>query len=166
LFRRAGNVKFAGQEGILDRNLTILIAEDSRDDAFFLERAFRKIGLKNPVQILTDGAEVLDYLKAEGKYENRAEYPFPSVMFIDIKMPHVNGFQVLEWLRDHQDCKVIPTMVFSSSEQPEDIERAYQLGANAYFVKPNSTEQLVELLKCAYDFWARCAKPRVPMKCM
>jgi DNA-binding NarL/FixJ family response regulator len=56
-------------------------------------------------------------------------------------------------------------MVFSSSEQPEDIARAYQLGANAYLVKPNSTEQLVELLKCAYDFWARSAKPRVPMKC-
>ena len=66
-----------------------MIAEDSQDDAFFLERALRKIGLKNPVQILTDGAEVIDYLKAKGKYENRTEFPFPSVMFIDIKMPHV-----------------------------------------------------------------------------
>ena len=61
-------------------------------------------------------------------------------MFIDIKMPRLNGFEVLQWLKDHQDCKVIPTMVFSSSEHPEDIERAYQLGANAYLVKPNSTE--------------------------
>ena len=118
------------------------------------------------MQILTDGAEVLDYLKAQGKYKNRTEYPFPSVMFIDIKMPRVNGFEVLQWLKDHQDCKVIPTMVFSSSEHPEDIERAYQLGANAYLVKPNSTEQLADLLRCAYDFWARCAKPRVPMKCV
>ena len=150
----------------MDRNLTILIAEDSQDDAFFLERAFRKIGMKNPVQILTDGAEVLDYLNAKGKYENRTKYPFPSVMFIDIKMPRVNGFEVLQWLKDHQECRVIPTMVFSSSEQPEDIERAYQLGANAYFVKPNSTEQLADLLRCAYDFWARCAKPRVPVKCV
>jgi AmiR/NasT family two-component response regulator len=56
-------------------------------------------------------------------------------------------------------------MVFSSSEHPEDIERAYQLGANAYLVKPNNTEQLADLLGCAYDFWARCAKPRVPTKC-
>ena len=150
----------------MDRNLTILIAEDSQDDAFFLERAFRKIGLKNPVQILTDGAEVLDYLKAQGKYENRTEFPFPSVMFIDIKMPRVSGFEVLQWLKDHQECKVIPTIVFSSSEQPEDIERAYQLGANAYFVKPNSTEQLADLLRSAYDFWSRCAKPRVPVKCV
>ncbi len=150
----------------MDRNLTILIAEDSEDDAFFLERAFRKIGLKNPVQILTDGAEVLDYLKGQGNYENRAEYPFPSVMFIDLKMPRVNGFEVLQWLMDHPDCKVIPTMVFSSSEQPEDVERSYQLGANAYFVKPNTAEQLADLLRCACDFWARCAKPRVPTQCV
>jgi CheY-like chemotaxis protein len=150
----------------LDRNLTILIAEDSQDDAFFLERAFRKIGLKNPVQILTDGAAVMDYLKAEGKYSNRSEYPFPSVMFIDVKMPRVNGFEVLQWLQCHQQCKVIPTMVFSSSEQPEDIERAYQLGANAYIIKPNTTTELEEILRSAHDFWSRCAKPRMPVKCV
>jgi CheY-like chemotaxis protein len=150
----------------LDRNLTILIAEDSQDDAFFLERAFRKIGLKNPVQILTDGAAVIDYLKAEGKYSNRSDYPFPSVMFIDVKMPRVNGFDVLQWLQDHQQCKVIPTMVFTSSEQPEDIERAYQLGANAYIVKPNTTAELEEILRSAHDFWSRCAKPRTPVKCV
>src|SRR5688572_15959770 len=137
----------------MDRNLTILVAEDSADDAFFLERAFRKLGLKNPVQILTDGGAVMDYLKGEGKFENRSEFPFPSVLFMDIKMPRVNGFEVLQWLNDHPQCRIIPTMIFSSSEQPEEVERAYQLGANAYLVKPNSTEELVELLRSAYDFW-------------
>ena len=150
----------------MDRNLTILIAEDNQDDAFFLERACRKIGLKNPVQILTDGAEVIDYLKAAGKYENRSEYPFPSVMFIDVKMPRVNGFEVLKWLQENQHCKVIPTMMFSSSEQPEDVDRAYQLGANAYLVKPNLIEHLHTKLRLAQQFWAECAKPPVPKVCV
>ena len=134
----------------MDRNLTILIAEDSEDDAFFLERAFRKIGLKNPVQILTDGAAVMDYLKAEGKFKDRSEYPFPSVLFLDIKMPRVSGFEVLHWLKENEQCKIIPTMVFSSSEQPEDIERAYQLGVNAYIVKPNKAEDLEVILRSTY----------------
>lgn len=150
----------------MDRNLTILIAEDSQDDAFFLERAFRKIGLRNPVQILTDGRAVMDYLKAEGKFENRSEYPFPSVLFLDIKMPRVDGFEVLQWLKYHEQCKIIPTLVFSSSEHPEDIERAYQLGANAYIVKPNKNEDLERILRSTYDFWSCCAKPRVPVKCI
>ena len=149
----------------MDRNLTILIAEDSEDDALFLERAFRKIGMKNAVQILTDGQEVLHYLRGSGKYEDRHEFPFPSVLFTDIKMPRVNGFEVLEWFRDHPECKVIPTIVFSSSAQPEDVEQAYKLGANAYFVKPTSLAELEDMLRYAYEFWARCAKPRVPVRC-
>jgi CheY-like chemotaxis protein len=150
----------------VDRNLTILIGEDSADDAFFLQRGFRKIGLTNPVQILTDGEEVIDYLRAEGKFENRSEFPFPSVLFLDIKMPRVTGFQVLEWLRDHEKCRVIPTIVFSSSSEPKDIERAYHLGANAYFVKPATLDELQLMLRSAYDFWSQCAKPRVPVKCV
>lgn len=150
----------------MDRNLTILIAEDNEDDAYFLKRGLRKIGLHNPVHILTDGGEVMDYLKAEGKFEDRAQYPFPSVIFTDVKMPRVNGFELLAWLQEHPDCKVIPTMVFSSSGQAEDVERAYQLGANAYFIKPSSMEELEDLLRHAYEFWARCAKPRVPVKCI
>jgi CheY-like chemotaxis protein len=75
----------------MDRNLTILIAEDSEDDALFLQRAFRKIGMKNAVQILTDGQEVLDYLRGEGKFQDRRQFPFPSVLFTDIKMPRVTA---------------------------------------------------------------------------
>jgi CheY-like chemotaxis protein len=150
----------------MDRNLTILIAEDSEDDALFLKRAFRKIGMTNAVQILTNGQDVIDYLRAEGKFEDRRQFPFPSVLFTDIKMPRVNGFEVLEWLRDHPECKVIPTIMFSSSGQPEDVERAYKLGANAYFIKPASLGELEEMLRYAYEFWARCAKPRIPVKCV
>ena len=150
----------------MDRNLTILIAEDSDDDGLLLERAFRQIGLKNPVRILTDGAEVISYLKGEGKYADRQEYPFPSVLFTDIKMRRVSGFQVLEWLQEHPECKVIPTIVLSSSDEPNDVTRAYQLGANAYLVKPNLIEDLQTKLRLAQQFWAECAKPPVPKFCI
>src|SRR5688572_23431444 len=150
----------------MDRNLTILVAEDTEDDALFLERGFRKAGLRNPLQILTDGTEVLKYLKAEGKYEDRQKYPFPSVFFTDIKMPKLSGFEVLQWLRDHPECRIIPTIVFSSSAEPEDVKRAYQIGANAYFVKPTTLGELEEMVRYAYEFWARCAKPPIPVKCV
>jgi len=150
----------------MDRNLTILVAEDTEDDALFLERGFRKAGLKNPLQILTDGEEVIKYLKAQGKYEDRAKYPFPSVFFTDIKMPKMSGFEVLKWLRDHPECRVIPTIVISSSEEPEDVTRAYQIGCNAYLTKPRTLGELEDIIHLAYNFWARCAKPPVPLKCI
>jgi CheY-like chemotaxis protein len=145
----------------MDRNLTILVAEDSRDDAFFFERAIRKVGLTNPVQIVTDGTAALCYLKGEGVYQNRREFPFPSVLFMDVHLPQVDGFGVLRWLRDHPQCAIVPILVFSSSQDPKDVVRAYQLGASAYFVKPSSTGELAEILRSAVDFWARCAKPPV-----
>ena len=150
----------------VNRNLTILIAEDGEDDAFFLRRAMRKLGWTNPVQILTDGGEVLNYLKGEGKHHDRAQFPFPSVLFMDIKMPRVNGFEVLQWLRDHPECKVIPVIMFSTSGRPEEVERAYQLGANAYIVKPTTNEELQEILRSTFDFWSHCAKPPVPAHCV
>jgi CheY-like chemotaxis protein len=145
--------------------MTILVVEDSHADAFFLERAIRKLGLKNPLRILTDGGTALAYLKGEGKFHDRREFPSPSVLFLDIGTPQADGFELLGWLRDNPQCRIMPIMVFSGSEDPEDIERAYQLGASAYLVKPNTGEELVDLLRSAYDFWSRCAKPRLPATC-
>src|SRR5258705_6086476 len=99
----------------MDRNLTILVAEDSDDYAFVLERTFRDIGFKNPVRILTDGAEVLAYLKGEGKYADRLEFPLPSVLFTDLKMPRASGFDVLEWMQRHPESRVVPRIVLTSS---------------------------------------------------
>ena len=149
----------------MDRNLTVLIAEDNEDDAFLLERAFRSIGLKNPIQIVADGEQVIAYLQGADKFADRQNYPFPSVVFLDLKMPRKDGFDVLEWLRDHPECHVMPTMIFSSSSDPADITRAYQFGANAYLVKPGSMPELEVFLKRAFDFWATCAKPPLPQSC-
>jgi CheY-like chemotaxis protein len=143
----------------MDRNLTILIAEDSEDDALLLERALRKIGLVDPLRILTDGEEVLQYLRGEGKYGDRAQYPLPGALFTDIKMHRRSGFEVLQWLRDNPQCKIVPTIVLSSSDHVDDVDRAYRLGAHAYLVKPNTPAELEQMLRYTYEFWSRCAKP-------
>lgn len=77
----------------------------------------------------------------------------------------MSGFEILQWLRNHPDCSVIPVMIFTASRQDEDIKRAYQMGANAYFVKPGTIGELQEMVKAAYNFWAWCEKPHVPEKC-
>ena len=143
----------------MDRNLTIAIAEDDEDYALLLQRALGEIGAKNPVRILNDGEEVIDYLQGVGKYSDRRSNPFPSVLFLDIKMPRANGFDVLRWVRKHPEYLVMPTMIFSSSNYEKDIRTAYELGANAYFVKPASYTDLIAMLRAAHDFWAWCAKP-------
>jgi CheY-like chemotaxis protein len=146
----------------MDRNLTVLIAEDDDDDAFLLQHAFRNLGLKNPIQVVRDGEQVLRYLGGSGGFVDRHQFPFPSVLFLDIKMPKMDGFAVLEWIRDHPEYHLMPTLIFSSSSHPADVTRAYQCGANAYLVKPATLPELEGLLKRAFDFWASCAKPPLP----
>ena len=108
----------------MDRNLAILIAEDSEDYALILENAIKSLGWKNPVRMVHDGKEVINYLSGEGPYADRAAYPFPSVMFVDIKMPQAGGFDVLRWIRDHPEQSVVPTMVLSTSDDDRDVQLA------------------------------------------
>ena len=122
----------------MDANRVILVAEDSDDDIDLLKIAFRRLGVKNPIQIVRDGQEVIDYLSGTGEYADRLRFPVPAIMFLDLKMPRKTGLEVLEWLAEHSECSLIPTMVFSSSSQDSDITRAYELGANCYMVKPSS----------------------------
>ena|SRR5215204_4661376 len=136
---------------------TILIAEDMEDDAVLLERAFNLIGLANPVKVLKDGAEVIDYLRGANGYGDRIQFPVPRVLFTDLKMPVVDGFELLAWLREHPQHAVVPTIVFSSSGEPEDVKRAYDLGAHAYLVKPCSSDELQKMMRRVYEFWALSA---------
>src|SRR5258708_6317532 len=107
-----------------------------------LRLALNRCGIKNPVQIVTDGQEAIEYLQGAGKYHDRSQYPFPSVIFTDLKMPRVGGFEILEWLRAHPECSVIPVIILSASRLEADVQRAYQLGGNAYLVKPSKLEDL------------------------
>lgn len=143
----------------------ILIAEDDENDAIILERALRKVGFENPFRFCRDGTDVLDYLKAEGRYSNRQEFPFPRILITDLKMPKMGGIEILKWLYHHPECNLIPKIVFTASQQSEDIKEAYKWGANSYLVKPGGYDRLTEMLKLFFDYWNMCEKPPLPAKC-
>lgn len=141
------------------RNFTILILEDDPNDVFLLQRALKKNSILNPLQIVPDGIEAVAYLSGAGKYADRSTYPFPSFIIMDLKMPRMGGLEVLQWLQDHPEYKVIPTLVLTSSRQQIDIARAYRLGANSYMVKPGSFDELLVMIRKVYDYWVVCARP-------
>ena len=146
----------------MDRNLTILLAEDNEDYALILQSAIRSLGWKNPIRIVHDGKEVINYLSGEGKYSDRNAWPFPSVMFVDIKMPGADGFDVLRWMRQRPEGSVLPTMMLSSSDYDRDVKLAYELGVNGYFMKPADINDLKAMLRAAFEFWSWCTKPTLP----
>jgi CheY-like chemotaxis protein len=145
--------------------LPILIAEDDENDALILQQALRKVGFDNPFHISRNGADVMKYMKGEEPYSDRERYRFPRMLITDLKMPQVDGFELLTWLQNHPECNVIPRLVLSASQQEEDIQRAYKLGVNSYFVKPITFDGLVGILRIVFDYWQVCRKPRVPAKC-
>ena len=146
----------------MERNLTILVAEDDENYGIILRKALDEIGRPNPVHILQDGEEVIRYLEGTGKYADRSVFQFPAVMLLDLKMPRNGGFEVLEWLRSHPECPVVPVLVLSSSDVEKDVEKAYRLGAHGYLAKPARYEDLKAMLNDTYRFWSWCVKPRVP----
>ncbi len=149
----------------MNRNLTILVAEDDENDLLLLKRAFLKNGITNPTHLSPDGADACAYLKGEGVYSDREKYPFPSIIITDLKMPKFSGFEILEWLKNHPNCHVIPVIVLSASRQEEDVKKAYQLGANAFLNKPSTYPELEKLVRVVADFWNLCEKPRIPTGC-
>jgi CheY-like chemotaxis protein len=139
------------------------MVDDSEDDVFFVQRAFEKTGLGDGFESVSNGGEAIAYLCGDGKYSDRKEYPFPKLILLDLKMPGVDGFGVLEWLRGHEVCKIVPTVVFSSSAIEEDVKRAYVLGANAYMTKPSSLPEMLEVVRVTEQFWSRCEMVRMPV---
>lgn len=139
----------------------ILIAEDSSIDADLLEIALRRAGLSGPVRFVGDGQEAVDYLEGRGHYADRKQFPFPRVIITDLKMPRFDGLQLLQWLADHPDCCVIPTILLSGSALSHDIQSAYKLGANTYFEKPTQFAALVDLVRSLKEYWSRSHLPSV-----
>jgi CheY-like chemotaxis protein len=149
----------------MNEELPILIAEDDENDALILQRALRKVGFNNPFHISPTGTDAIRYLQGEGPYADRERYRFPRILFTDLKMPEMDGFELLHWLRSNPQCSIIPTLVLSASQLDSDITRAYKLGANSYLVKPSDFDQLVSILRLVFDYWQMCQKPKVPSKC-
>jgi CheY-like chemotaxis protein len=131
----------------------ILVAEDDPTDAYFFERAFRRARLPVTLHFVRDGQEVVDYLQGEGQYADRARHPLPRLLLLDLKMPRLDGFDVMEWVRKQPSLSGMLVVIFSSSEEPRDINRAYGLGANSYLVKPHSMAELTALVGQFKKYW-------------
>jgi CheY-like chemotaxis protein len=131
---------------------TILQVEDDPNDVFFLQKAMKKMGVMNPVQVATDGQQAIDYVRGAGKFADRAKFPFPSLVLLDVKLPYVAGLEVLRLIR--QDCRrLLPVVMLSASAQEADIATAYRLGANAFLCKPSEASKFEEMVKAIKDFW-------------
>jgi CheY-like chemotaxis protein len=140
---------------------TIMVVDDDPNDLILIERAFRAIGIKDPIHTVNGGREAIAYMKGQGKFADRDAYAYPTFITTDLKMPGADGFAVLEHLRNNPEWAVIPTVVLTSSRDPDDIKKAYMLGASSYHVKPASTEALRHQLKVLHDYWVTCEVPEV-----
>lgn len=131
----------------------ILLAEDNEDDVFFFQTAARKTGWPHELIVARDGREAIDHLQsiiASGSAAARL-----SLVLLDLKMPFVNGFEVLQWARNQPELRYVPIVVLTSSEQDSDIETAYRLGAASFLVKPAKPESMSELLRTLDAYWLR-----------
>jgi DNA-binding response OmpR family regulator len=138
----------------------ILVAEDDPTDAFFFQRAFKRAGLPVALHFVRDGQEVIDYLQGTGPFADRTAYPLPQLVLLDLNMPRLNGFDVLEWVRRQSGFSSLQVVIFSSSDEAKDINRAYGLGANWYLVKPHSMDELTALVGRFKKFWLEGANDR------
>ena len=132
---------------------SILLVEDNEDDVFLMERALQGAGIINPVEVVPDGQEAIDYLSGVGKYGLRSKYPIPAVVFLDLKLPLKSGHEVLGWIRNQQDLRSLVVVVLTSSAEPKDVKQSYALGANSFVVKPPKPEDLLDLAKSFKWYW-------------
>ena len=137
----------------------ILLAEDRPDDVFLMERALQKVRSRHPLRVVADGQKAIEYLSGEGDYSDRVAFPFPGLVILDLKMPGVGGFEVVEWMRKNPRTRLTPIIILSTSAQPQDINRAYELGANAYMIKPADHRSLERLLQTIGEFWLASLAP-------
>jgi CheY-like chemotaxis protein len=131
----------------------ILLVEDREDDILIMLRSFDQAGIKNPVQVVRDGDEAMEYLGGEGKYSNRHGYPLPELVLLDLRMPKVDGFEVLRWIRLRPDLSGLRVVVLTSSADIRDVNMAYAMGANSFLVKPMDFNRFVELSSFIADNW-------------
>ena len=131
---------------------TILLVDDSDNDRVLMRLAFKKASFNWPMLELCDGEDAIAYLKGDGPYSDRKQFPLPTVMLLDLNMPKKNGFEVLKWARAQEAFKRLQIIVLSASTRQDDVKRAYYLGANSFLVKPSTTNELVLTIGCLRDW--------------
>ena len=124
----------------------MLIVEDNEDDVFLLQRALRLAEVKNPVHIVNDGEEAINYLSGLGPFSDRTRHPMPFLVLLDLKLPFKGGLEILEWIQQQSFREDLEVVVLTSSAEDRDVVKAYELGAGAYFTKPLSAANLGQLM--------------------
>jgi CheY-like chemotaxis protein len=136
----------------MNEQQTILLVDDSQDNRILMREAFAMAKCNHPLQEASNGEEAIAYLKGEGPYSDRNKFPLPIVMLLDLNMPKRNGFDVLAWVRAQPMLKRLAIIIVTASMRSEDVERAFDLGATSYLVKPISLETLAAMMRCLCDW--------------
>src|SRR5579862_6332072 len=130
----------------------ILVVDDSENDLLLMRRAFKKAEFDLPFATVVGGEQAISYLSGEDKFSDRENYPLPTVMLLDLNMPGTSGFEVLHWIRNHSHFGRLCVFILSASMRKEDVEKSFDLGANAFLVKPADLRELIGLMKSLRDW--------------
>lgn len=137
----------------------ILLVEDNPNDVELTLRALKSVNLTNRIHVVRDGAEALDFLFARGAYAERNGAQAPKVVLLDLKLPKLDGLEVLERIRQDPRTKLLPVVVLTSSREESDIQKSYALGVNSYIVKPVEFEAFVRAVSEAGLYWLLLNQP-------
>ncbi len=138
---------------------TILLVEDNPDDVELTLRALKQHNISNEIAVVRDGAEALDYLFATGTYSNRDTTTMPAVVMLDLKLPKVDGLEVLERMRADERTKLVPVVILTSSKEEQDMVNSYKFGANSYVRKPVDFTQFIEAIRQLGLYWLLINEP-------
>jgi CheY-like chemotaxis protein len=136
-------------------NQALLLVEDNEDDVFLMRRALKQAEIQNPLYVVENGEQAMDYLAGNGEFNDRELYPFPALVFLDLKLPFKSGLEVLAWIRQEAELVELVVVILTSSDEPADIDKAYKLGANSYLVKPATLGQLRDVAKSFKWYWLK-----------
>jgi CheY-like chemotaxis protein len=143
------------------RTLGLLLVDDDENDRFLIQRAFEKLNVGYRIQPLRNGGEALALIKGEGIYADRKTYPFPSFILTDLKMSGGDGFAILSYLKEHPEILIVPVVMLSGSDDPDDVRQAYLLGASSFIVKPQGLDGLERIVQKLHYYWSECEVPLV-----
>lgn len=138
---------------------SILLVEDNPDDIELTQRAFRKSNVANELMIVRDGAEALDFIYGKGKYEGKDSGTLPGIVLLDLKLPKVDGLEVLKAIRSHPETRLLPVIILTSSKEEQDRTNGYKLGANSYIRKPVDFEQFSRAVQQLGLYWLVLNEP-------
>jgi len=132
---------------------TVLLVEDSADDVFVIKMACQRSGIPHNLRVADDGDVAVKYLSGVGKFKDRGAYPFPDVVFLDIKMPKRDGHEVLKWIREHSEFKTLPVVMLTGSLQPSDVDKAFELGVTSYLQKVSCPAEFGQAVRIVLKYW-------------